>query len=358
MRVRLAAAALLVLAGFGCGGRAAAPVESNPAQRPVAVAEPAPARHPDTATHPEATGRHEAPAPAPAMRLDAPSRAARRDSTLLAGPPTHEVRHTLRRGQTLYSLARVYGIPFKELMAANGISDPRSIPAGAEILIPGARARLPYRPAAAGGRAEPRDPGEPGRSVEGLAEAAIAAADIGVADGEGTHADGSGGDADRDDDRRGDGEHHGDGGEAPNERHAVRAGPSESLQWPLHGAITGPYGRRGRSGHHTGVDIDGERGDPILAAASGVVVSAGTDGPYGRRVEIDHGDGIVTLYAHADRLLVHAGEQVRAGQRIAEVGRSGNARGTHLHFEVRRDGRIVDPMPYLRDNGLLTAGVN
>jgi murein DD-endopeptidase MepM/ murein hydrolase activator NlpD len=277
------------------------------------------------------------------------------------------VRHTLRRGQTLYSLARSYDIPLNELMAANGISDPRLIPDGTQILIPGARVRLPYRPAAAAGdHGGPREPGEPGnndRRGDGRVEAAVAAADGGAttdgdATGEGTRAAGSGGDGARGDDEPGDGEHHGDGAEAPGERHAVRADPADSLQWPLHGVITGAYGRRGRKGHHAGIDIDGQRGDPILAAAPGVVVSAGTDGPYGRRVEIDHGDGIVTLYAHADRLLVHTGDQVRAGQRIAEVGRSGNARGTHLHFEVRRQGRAVDPLPYLRDDGLLTAGVN
>ena len=277
------------------------------------------------------------------------------------------MRHTLRRGQTLYSLARLYDIPLNELMAANGISDPRSILAGTQLLIPGARVRLPYRPAAAAGdHGDHGDHGEPDnadRRGDGRAEAAVAAADGGAtndgdATGDGTRADGSGGDGARNDDEQGGGEHHGDGAEAPAERHAVRSDPSESLQWPLHGVVTGRYGRRGRNGHHTGVDIDGQRGDPIRAAASGVVVTAGTDGPYGRRVEIDHGDGIVTLYAHADRLLVRTGDQVRAGQRIAEVGRSGNARGTHLHFEVRREGRAVDPMPFLRDSGLLTAGMH
>jgi len=346
MRVRLAATALLVLAGLGCGGRAAVPVASNPAEHPIETTAPPPATRP------------EAPAPPAAVRLDGPARTASHDPAPPAGKPIPEVRHTLRRGQTLYSLARLYDIPLEELMAANGIGDPRTIPVGAKILIPGARVRLPYRPAAAGDRREPRDPDNPGGPADGREDDAVAAADSGATGDDETRDEGSGGDEGRDDDDHGDGEHHGDGAEAPGERHAVRADPAESLQWPLRGHITGPYGRRGRNGHHTGVDIDGRRGDLILAAASGVVVSAGMDGPYGRRVAIDHGDGIVTLYAHADRLLVRTGEQVRAGQRIAEVGRSGNARGTHLHFEVRRDGRTVDPMPFLRDSGLLTAGMD
>jgi LysM repeat protein len=127
------------------------------------------------------------------------------------------------------------------------------------------------------------------------------------------------------------------------------------LEWPLRGTITGPFGPRGRHHHHAGLDIDGEKGDPILAAAPGTVLDAGVDGRYGRRVVIDHGDGVVTLYAHASKLLVHPGEQVRAGEPVAEVGRSGNARGTHLHFEVRRDGRAVNPLPYLQAGEVMVA---
>jgi murein DD-endopeptidase MepM/ murein hydrolase activator NlpD len=82
------------------------------------------------------------------------------------------------------------------------------------------------------------------------------------------------------------------------------------------------------------------------------VVKSGVDGRYGRRVVIDHGDGLLTLYAHASKLLVEEGDQVRVGQEIAEVGRSGNAHGTHLHFEVRRDGRAVNPLPYLKTGDL------
>lgn len=120
------------------------------------------------------------------------------------------------------------------------------------------------------------------------------------------------------------------------------------LSWPLQGPLTSRFGvSRGRSSHHAGLDIDGEKGDPIHAAAAGRVLEAGRGGRYGNYVLIDHGEGLQTLYAHASRLLVKRGQRVVVGDEIALVGQSGNARGTHLHFEVRRNGRTVDPLPYL-----------
>jgi murein DD-endopeptidase MepM/ murein hydrolase activator NlpD len=88
-------------------------------------------------------------------------------------------------------------------------------------------------------------------------------------------------------------------------------------------------------------------GQEIRAAAAGRVVWAGVGRKYGRMVVIDHGGGLASLYAHASRLLVEVDEEIQAGEPIAEVGRSGNASGTHLHFEVRRDGHPIDPLPLL-----------
>ncbi len=120
------------------------------------------------------------------------------------------------------------------------------------------------------------------------------------------------------------------------------------LTWPLRGAITSRYGvPRGRRSHHAGLDIDGDKGDKIHAAAGGRVLEAGRSGRYGKYVLIDHGNDLQTLYAHASRLLVKRGERVDAGEPIALVGRTGNAQGTHLHFELRRAGQPIDPMPYL-----------
>jgi murein DD-endopeptidase MepM/ murein hydrolase activator NlpD len=123
---------------------------------------------------------------------------------------------------------------------------------------------------------------------------------------------------------------------------------SPTLSWPLRGSITARFGPRGgRRRHHEGIDIDGRQGDPIRAAAPGVVTRAGTGRGYGKMVIVDHGGGLTTLYAHASEILVRVGQQVRAGDRIARVGRTGNARGTHLHFEVHRHERPVNPLSLL-----------
>ncbi|MEE9219041.1 MAG: LysM peptidoglycan-binding domain-containing M23 family metallopeptidase [Acidobacteriota bacterium] len=119
-----------------------------------------------------------------------------------------------------------------------------------------------------------------------------------------------------------------------------------SLRWPLRGEIRSRFGRRGRQ-HHDGIDINGRHGNPIRAAADGEVVVARSWGAYGKTVVLDHGTGVRTLYAHASKLLVKVGQRVRAGQTIARVGSSGNATGSHLHFEVQKSRRPVDPLLYL-----------
>lgn len=119
------------------------------------------------------------------------------------------------------------------------------------------------------------------------------------------------------------------------------------FDWPLEGRITTPFCLDGKSRHHEGIDIDGNLGDAIRSAAEGKVVLAEKDGRYGNAILIDHGGGLNTFYAHASKLLVHAGEWVKEGQVIAEVGMSGNARGSHLHFETRVDGRPQNPLRFL-----------
>ncbi len=112
-----------------------------------------------------------------------------------------------------------------------------------------------------------------------------------------------------------------------------------------YGGRNDPFGR-GRA-HHLGIDIDANMGDPVTAAAEGVVSFSGVRSGYGNVVEIDHGNGYKTLYAHNSANLVRAGDVVRAGQNIAKVGSTGRSTGSHLHFEVKLNDRQVNPRQYL-----------
>lgn len=144
--------------------------------------------------------------------------------------------------------------------------------------------------------------------------------------------------------------------EALKAREAIRAGQSVkgSGQFivPVAGRVTSGFGSRvhpisGRVRMHTGVDFGASTGTPILAADSGVVVSAGWRNGYGNTVLIDHGNGLATLYGHQSRLAVRAGQSVAQGDVIGYVGSTGNSTGPHLHFEVRKGGTPVNPMSYL-----------
>jgi murein DD-endopeptidase MepM/ murein hydrolase activator NlpD len=104
----------------------------------------------------------------------------------------------------------------------------------------------------------------------------------------------------------------------------------------------------GQHSHHEGIDFAGSEGAPILAAAGGIVVYAEHHPQYGNMVEIDHGNDLVTRYAHASRLQVKVGDMVLRGAKIAEVGSTGRSTGAHLHFEVRQRGVAVNPTQFLQ----------
>lgn len=119
------------------------------------------------------------------------------------------------------------------------------------------------------------------------------------------------------------------------------------------GWMSSRYGYRvdpfnGRRAWHGGVDFAGPVGTAVVAVAAGVVTRSGRNGAYGNSVEIDHGDGLVTRYSHNQENRVAAGDLVKKGQTIATLGRTGRASGAHVHFEVSRDGRSLDPAPYIR----------
>lgn len=119
------------------------------------------------------------------------------------------------------------------------------------------------------------------------------------------------------------------------------------------GAYTSNFGWRidpftGQSAMHEGVDFMAEPGTAIHASAGGVVVYADTHAQYGNMIEVDHGNDIVTRYAHASRLMVKVGQVVRRGDIIAEVGHTGRSTGNHLHFEVRYKGTAQNPVRFLQ----------
>jgi murein DD-endopeptidase MepM/ murein hydrolase activator NlpD len=107
---------------------------------------------------------------------------------------------------------------------------------------------------------------------------------------------------------------------------------------------------------HPGIDLAGSYGTPIYATADGTVLRAGwNSGGYGNMVELDHGRGIVTRYGHMSAVLVHAGDHVTRGQQIGRMGSTGRSTGNHLHYEVRIDGRPVNPIPFMKSTDYVLA---
>jgi lipoprotein NlpD len=240
------------------------------------------AAHRETATSPQSV-----PARAVAITEDA-EQGERAGSSEEEG----EIHHLVQPGQTLWRIARSYGVTVEELARANGIEDPTRISAGELLFVPGARQRVAVPPYPAG-------PGE-------RAEARL----------------------------------------APPE---ASPGHLEDWIWPVEqGRILSYFGAR-RPGHrHGGIDIGGAHGAPVRAARSGRVTYSGSGmRGYGKTVIIDHGDGFSSLYAHNTRLLVQVGQRVEQGVPVALLGRSGNATADHCHFEIRRENRAVDPLHFL-----------
>ena len=235
--------------------------------------------------------------------------------------------HVVRRGETLYRIARTYGVPIRELMEVNDLADPRLLEPGMELFVPGAPRALEVPPLPPGAIPEP----EPGVQAARPSE------------------------REPDLPRRDDGSRTADA--APPSSTAGPATPVDreievapvrpgGLRWPVKGVLYSRYGVR-QGQRHDGIDIAAPEGSPIAAAAPGEVVYAGAQSGYGSIVILRHDRGLLTLYAHASKLLVRQGERVGAGQPIAKVGRSGRTTGPHLHFEVREGTRPRNPLFYL-----------
>jgi murein DD-endopeptidase MepM/ murein hydrolase activator NlpD len=129
--------------------------------------------------------------------------------------------------------------------------------------------------------------------------------------------------------------------------------PSIAVPPVAHGKLTSGFGPRvdpvdGSAENHSGLDIGAPEGATIRAVSGGVVKSAGPRGGYGNAVEVDHGGGLTSLYAHASSVLVQPGQHLAAGQAIGTVGHTGHATGPHLHLEVRQNGHAVDASKVLK----------
>ncbi len=244
--------------------------------------------------------------PAPRAHLRPPpvplEAAAHHDEPALAG-----VVHVVRRGETVWRIARAYGIDPGDLMETNGIVDPTGVEVGAELFVPGAAhvVEVPPGPGAAGSTAS---------STSTSTSTSTAAPGPGPLRG------------------------------AASPPH--RASPSGTLAWPLKGVLYGRYGvRDGR--RHDGIDIAAPEGTAVLAAEAGTVIYAGEQAGYGAIAILRHEGGLVTLYAHNARLLVREGDRVKRGEPIARVGQTGRTTGPHLHFEVREGTRPRNPLLFL-----------
>lgn len=122
------------------------------------------------------------------------------------------------------------------------------------------------------------------------------------------------------------------------------------------GYESSPFGMRidpftGELSFHPGIDFAGPEGEPVKAAAAGVVTWAGDRDGYGKMVEIDHGNGYSTIYGHSEKVLVHVGEMVKKGQEIALLGSTGRSTGPHVHFEVLYNGKPVNPARFVNALG-------
>lgn len=236
---------------------------------------------------------------------------AHHDEPALAG-----VVHVVQRGETVWRIARAYGIDPGDLMETNGISDPRNVEIGAELFVPGA-SRIVDVPPGPGMQAGPTATSKPdpiAGTSPGVASAARAPAPVPSPVPRGASPGASSSDA--------------------------------ALAWPLKGVLYGRYGVRAGK-RHDGIDIAAPEGTPVLAAAAGTVIYAGEQPGYGAIVILKHEAGLVTLYAHNARVLVAEGARVRRGEPIARVGKTGKTSGPHLHFEVRQGTRPRNPLLFL-----------
>lgn len=210
------------------------------------------------------------------------------------------VSHTIKSGDTVLALADTYDVEAEEIVRENNLKDSSDITIGDTLIIPGGTKQITPAPATS----------TPSSRLATVTNSISAPATTATPSTP-TVAD------------------------AP-------ASTSGSFQWPTNTTrISQYYGY-----YHTGLDIDGDFGDPVWAAQSGTVVFAGYNGGYGLSVVVDHGGGVQTRYAHMQKIYVQNGQSVSRGQTLGEEGSTGRSTGAHIHYEIMVNGRFVNPFTY------------
>ncbi len=222
------------------------------------------------------------------------------------------VTHTVEKGQTLWRIARAYGVPVQELAEVNDLPDPTQIRAGQGLWVPRAERVLHVVPAGTPPVAPQPDRRPPAQTAGNAKQPPTAA---------------------RDDDD--------DEAKAP--KVEVRR---NRFAWPVKGVLFSRFGVRDGT-QHDGIDIAAPKGTAISAADGGEVLYAGTQNGYGNIVLVKHRDDLITIYAHNDENLVKTGDSVKSGQLLGKVGETGRASGPHLHFEVRQNRVPRNPLFFL-----------
>jgi lipoprotein NlpD len=219
------------------------------------------------------------------------------------------VYHVVTQGVTLYRISQTYKVSIAKLMEANGLSSPSAIKVGSKIFIPGAKGVLrvePYVPLS------PREKNDLERSLRTEEKPIPAEPPPGA------------------------------GRQRP-----PSPGRELDLIWPIQGKINSPFGPRGKN-LHRGIDIASPSYQEVKAAMDGEVILARNSlSGYGNVVVLRHDAGFSSIYGHMNVIIAKEGEAVRQGQAIGGVGSTGKSTGPHLHFELRRQGRPLDPLPLL-----------
>jgi lipoprotein NlpD len=224
--------------------------------------------------------------------------------------------YTVQRGDTLYSIAHVFGVDYRDLARWNGLTDPSLLAAGQALRIapPADSSGVTVTPIAPSSTTEVRPlpgPGAPPVGAAPLPPGTPAKPEIKP--------------------------------ETRPEAKPVPADTAVSFQWPASGKLIEGF----EEPRNKGIDIAGNEGDPVSAAADGEIVYVGSAlRGYGNLVIVKHTDDFISAYAHNRLILVKQGQAVKRGQRIAEIGKS-DADRPKLHFEIRRQGKPVDPVRYL-----------